>query len=171
MTYDFRMFACKPNEDPLVLARRESPEFSESAPDPANEARKHHLADALKRLHPYLMRFSFDYEKIAIFEGITVEQAGAKYRHIELTDSREGNGVRIIIFDDEVWLTAPYWHPATTAAEVFREIWSYLGLIEQEVRYASYDVQLERILDIDKDFDIAFQRYIRAVRYASRHFL
>jgi len=93
------MFARKPNEDPLALALRESPEFSESPPDPASEARKHHLADALKRLHPYLMRFHFNYEEIAIFEKITVEQASAKYRHIKLTDSREGKGVRITIFD------------------------------------------------------------------------
>lgn len=166
MTYDFRMFARQPNEDPLVLARRESPEFSESPPHPANEARKHHLADTLKRLYPYLMRFPFADEEIAISERIIIEQAGAESRHIELTDCRDGKGVRITIFDDEVWLTVPYWYPGTTAAEVFREIWSYLGLIEQEVRYVSYDAQLERILDIDKDFDMAFQRYIRAVHHS-----
>jgi hypothetical protein len=165
MSYDFRLFKQRVGEDPHFTAQRDLDEFPTSALDPQKEALKRRVADALIAHNPKLEIFQFGHEEIAKLEKITVEQARLKYRHLELNGPEEdGNGIQIMLFDDEASVTVPFWHEGDRAAETFREIWSYLEIISREAGYLIYDPQLDRILAPSLGFDDSLSCYSGAMR-------
>lgn len=170
MSYDFRLFKQRAGEDPHVTAQRDCEEFSATPPDPQKEALKRRIADALIAHNPKLEVFQFRYDEIAKFEKISVEEARLKYRHLELNGPEEScNGVQITLFDDEASITVPFWHEGEKAADTFREIWSYLEIINREAGYLAYDPQIDRIIDPSAGFDEASACYTgttRRIRHA-----
>jgi len=171
MSYDFKLFRRRAGEDPYVTAQRDSEEFDVSPPDPQKEALKRRVADALIAYNPKLEVFQFGYEEIAKFEKITVEQARLKYRHLELNGpDDDGNGIQIELFDDEAYVTVPFWHGGDKAANTFREIWSYLEIISREADYLIYDPQIDRILEPSAGFDDSLSRYSGAMRQVHETF-
>src|SRR5882757_1437519 len=132
MSYEFHLFAPRPGEDPLVTAQSKSDDLPSGSPDPATEAHKHRTAVALITLNFRLKHSPFDYEEMARFNRISVSDAQVRYRHIEMSGPGDGNGVQIVIFDDEVMISVPRWHAGKEAAQVFREIWSYFDLLARE---------------------------------------
>jgi hypothetical protein len=160
MSYDLKLFKPVAGEDPYVTAQRDSDEFAVSPLDPQKEALKRKVAEALIACNPKLEIFEFGYEEIAKFQKITVEEARLKYRHLELNGPDEdSNGIQITLFDDEASVTVPYWHEGDKAADTFREIWSYLEIINREAGYLVYDPQIDRVFDPATGFDDALQRY------------
>jgi len=164
MSYDFRAFRPKPGEDPLVTAESDA-ESEELAPiDPAKEASKRRVADALIAKNPTLEIFELDYEEIAKFEKISVEEARLRHRHLELNGPGEGgNGIQIALFDDEASISVPYWHSGDKANKTFQEIWEYLEIITRETGYLVYDPQFGRILNLSQDFAEVLSRYVGVV--------
>jgi hypothetical protein len=69
-----------------------------------------------------------------------------------------------MLFDDEASVTVPYWHQGPAARQVFEEIWSYLEIIEREGGFFTYDPQIERVLDLKRDFEAVFICYDRVGR-------
>ncbi|HIC87842.1 MAG TPA: hypothetical protein EYP04_00315 [Anaerolineae bacterium] len=165
MTYDLHAFRPTPGRDPIPVARRLLAEQEQGADinpgplDPAAERVKKRLADALRRAVPELQVFSFDFSLIAQAQGISIDEAKRRYRHLELNAPDDGSGIQIILYDDRAELHVPYWHGGEEAEEVFREVWTCLGTLQEERRYAIYDPQLDRILDLDADFDDVVARY------------
>lgn len=160
MSYEFHLFAACPGEDPLATAQGKTDDLPSNPPDPAIEAQKHRMAVAFITLNSRLRHAPFDHEALARFSGWSVADAHLRYRHIELTGPHDGNGVQILIFDDEILLSVPYWHTGREAAQVFREIWSYFDLVARETGHLTYDPQLDRVLDLNRDFARALRHYI-----------
>jgi hypothetical protein len=167
MSYDFRLFLPEPGVDPLVTAQDvredESLAVNPGAIVPAKEARKRSLAEALIQSDPDLTIFQFGFNQIAEFEGISIEEAKQRYRHFELNGRADGPGIQIMLFDDEASLTVPYWHKGQKATAVFAQIWGYLGVIQDVAGYKIYDPQLERIIDLATDLNVATDRYSKVV--------
>lgn len=170
MSYDFRLCLPQPGRTREEIATADAPEEGATAPVPAKEERKRRVAAALRARNPALTPFAFGIEEIAKFRKITVEEAKREYRHIELNGPDNGNGIQIMLFDDEASVTVPYWHQGAVARQVFEEIWSYLKIIEREGGFFTYDPQLGRVLDLGKDFRPALEAYDKVSRdMASRY--
>lgn len=161
MSYDFRLFPRRTGEDPLVTAQRDADEEDMEIflPDAEKEALKLKVASALMAFNPDLQPFQFEYDEITKMQGISIEEAKLKYRHIELNGPDKGNGIQIDIYDDEISLTVPFWHTAEKASTVFREIWGYLKIIQSESGYITYDLQLDSIVDLNVDFQRVLNVY------------
>jgi hypothetical protein len=169
MSYEFHLFAPRPGEDPLVTGQNKSDDLPSATPDPAVEAQKHRLAVALITLNFRLKHAPFDYEEMARFNNISVPEARALYRHIEMTGPADGNGVQILIFDDEVVISVPRWHVGKDAAQVFREVWSYFELLSRESGFVTYDPQFDRIVDLENDFGRVLRHYLMSVALVTTH--
>ena len=163
MSYDFYLFKPKTGVDPIEtvdeLFSEESEEINPALPQPEKEARKPSLADALIRLNPQLEVFPFDFQELARIDGISEDEAKIKYRHLELNGAENGNGIQITLNDVSTEITVPYWHSGEEAQKVFKEIWSYLELIENEAGFVTYDPQLEKILNLSTDLPEAIEVY------------
>jgi hypothetical protein len=168
MSYDLWSFPVASGEDPLVVAQRlQAAEEGESTPgdaDPAMEARKKALADAIIAQNPEMKPFALQYDQIAEMEKITVEEAKKRFRYIELDAGEGGNGIQITLYDVCATVTAPYWHQGEKAEVVFREMWEYLQILHKRGGFVTYDPQLERMLCLDRDLQDAVQRYAGVVR-------
>lgn len=163
MSYDLFLFRPKPNVDLLKtveqLYENESEEINPGLPTGENEKQKHALAQTLINLNPQLEIFKFGFKEIADMEGITEGEARVKFRHLELNSADNGNGVQITLFDDTAEVSVPYWHNGDAAIQVFEEIWSYLKILEVQGNFATYDPQIEQILNLEKDFSLVLETY------------
>ncbi len=165
MSYDFRLFKGRANEDALDIARANSDCFPMSLPDPQKEALKRKVADALIEQNSKLQVFQFDYEAVAKSQKISVEDARLKFRYLELNGPMENcTGIQITLYDDEAAVTVAFWHQGDKAASIFREIWNYLNIISREAGYLIYDPQLDRIVDPSAGFEDALACYAAAMR-------
>jgi hypothetical protein len=72
--------------------------------------------------------------------------------------------------DDEASVTVPFSHQGAAARRVFEEIWSYLEIIEREGGFFTYDLQVERVLDLQKDFEASLSFHDGVSREISDHF-
>ena len=167
MSYDFLCFRPRSGEDPLTTAHaieQEEEDIQARGPDELTEARKRALADALIAKNPALTPFALEYDQIAEFRGITVEEAKRKYTYIELDGPDDGPGIQITLYDEYATVTVPYWHTGAKAQEVFEEIWEYLRVIRDKAEFVIFDPQVERILDLDRDRECALATYLRVMR-------
>ena len=160
MSYDFRLCLPQAGRSREEIATAAEEDLGITDPVPAKEERKQRISAALIARNPMLEPFAFGFDQIAKLEKISVEDAKKKYRHIELNGPTEGsNGIQITLFDDEASVTVPYWHHGATARRVFEEIWTYLEIIEREGGFFTYDPQVERVLDLRKDFEASLDCY------------
>ncbi len=160
MSYDIRLFKPKPNEDPLVTAQREGDEQQPPAElDPVQEALKLRIITALTTTNLALHPLWPNYQDIAARENISIEAAKLKHRWVQLDERESKQGIQILLFDDEAFISVPYWHDGVQAEEVFQRIWKYLRVINRESGYAAYDPQLGILLDLSQDFSAALRLY------------
>ncbi len=128
------------------------------------EAMKEKIANALMLSNPRLERFMLDYEEIAKFEKISIDEARRKYTHIELNPPEGDNAIQITIETDHVSVTTPYWYEGDEARGVFKEISTYLRLIRKEAGYFVYDPQNEIVFDPETHVFDNLDEYERIVR-------
>jgi aminoglycoside 6'-N-acetyltransferase I len=140
-----------------------STDFPTTPPNPEAEALKRKVADALIAHNPRLQISHFPYEQIAHFEGISVEDTRRKYRHIELSGPEGGNGILIILRDDEATVTVPFWHEGPKAAETFQELWTYLEIVRKHTGYVLYDPRIGRMFEAGAGFDEVLALYNQIV--------
>jgi hypothetical protein len=168
MSYDFTLFLRQPGVEPLLTAQakqdEESEEINPGLPVAAKEARKRSIAAALKQADPALEVFPFDFEEIARFQNITVEEAKIHFRHMELNGPEGGPGIQITLSDDGASLTVPYWHKDKHAKAVFARIWEYLRVIQKVGGYQIYDPQMECIVDLASNLEDATKCYTDVVK-------
>ena len=153
MSYDFRLFRPMPGEDPLVTARSEVSGFASNKPTSTAKALNSKVTEAIVAHNPRLRRVSID-------------DTNNKLRYVEINSPEGGNGIQIHLFDAEAGVTIPYSHEGPTAAEVFREVWSYLEIIHREAGYLVYDSQAGRVFDPSAvgEQSAALASYVIAVR-------
>ena len=112
-------------------------------------------------MDPALQISEFDYEALAVSEGITVEAARARYRHLELT-AEDGTGIQLTLFDDTAAIQVPYSHTGRATKAVMAKVWNYLKLLKREAGYVAYDPQMGNVLDIASDYPKVVHGYASA---------
>ncbi len=153
MSYDIYTVKAKDIASAVDIVNRQSEaEETEVNPGPISEAveqQKRHLADALRRVHPALGEFNFDYATLAQSSGIDAAEARRRFRLIELTDDKLG--LQITIFDDHATATLAYWHKGKAARTAFDALFECVGVLCREAGYSAYDPQLDCLLDLSSD--------------------
>lgn len=161
MSYDLFAFPKIDGETPSETAARllSDPETCDENPaDPAIEALSKDIVDALRQEFPDLQPFQLDYERIAEFDKISVEQARARYRYVELNGSDEA-GMQITVHPDHTVITVPYWHKGDDARRVFAEIWHMVRTIQRTSGFVIFDSQHDRAISLDRDFNLVVESY------------
>jgi hypothetical protein len=164
MSYDLHMLEPRPGEDPVETLERLAAEEGSAAPEPAILERNRRMADSLLALNPAYSEFEFKYEAIAEQSGISVEEARARYRHIELMD--EG-GLQVILYDHHASINFPYWE-SLDPAKLLREIAGAAGVIADQTGWQLYDPQLEKFLDPARDAGEFAEMFAAGVAHVRR---
>jgi len=173
MSYDINLVRIPRGADPQTIVDAsivmdEDAELNPGEPDPAKEQTKRRLAAALQAINPVLQAFPFDYSDLARIQKVTEEEARRRFRHIELNGPQDGNGIQITLLDDTATITVPYWHQVERAQQAWREIWSYLEVMEGEGGFHAYDPQLERVLSLRTDFQRVLTKYGEGVGFTDK---
>jgi hypothetical protein len=141
----------KPEETIEAITERAERRADAGEGAEAFERRMRMLADALQAANPE-------------FEVSDVISGGG----LELNGPEDSNGIQIMLFDELAGVSVPYWHKGEKAYEVFREIWTYLRIIEEKAGDVTYDSQVGHVLDLDNDFDDVVGTYAPISRDLSR---
>jgi hypothetical protein len=97
--------------------------------------------------NPRLESFNFGYEEIANVQGINIDEAKKAFSHIELNTPEDDFATQIMIFDNYVAITVPYWYSGDESKEVFNMIQEYTKIVRKTAGYFVYDPQTEQVLD------------------------
>jgi len=145
MSYDFVLFRPESGADPRSIGGNDEGQIGPR--DPAVEALKRRVADALLAHDPTLSEQVFDYDEVAKVNKISVAAAYEQYRYVELTDLDGGSGTQITLFDDHASVTVPYWHEdnAVGRAQLAR-VWGYIDVLCDVSGYEVFDLQLDRMI-------------------------
>jgi hypothetical protein len=155
MSYDFMLFTPRPGVDPQVLFETDEEEAERGPRDPAIEAKKKKVIEALVTHDARLDLFKPNFDKIAKLHKISPAEAYDRMRHIEINDAaQKTSGIQITLFDDSAALTIPYWHKRDAAERVLRQAWGYIDIMCRECGYEVYDPQLGRVIDINSFDDV-----------------
>lgn len=119
MSYDFTLFRPKPGLNGQEAYEQYLQDWhlrKDEKPDAAGKEQIRLLAGKILAGAPHL----------DIFDGIepTIEGSGS---HIELTNLE--NGIQISIYEQEAFITMPYWHTQEEANTALKELWTYLRVI------------------------------------------
>jgi hypothetical protein len=163
MSYDLHLLRLSGSADALAEAQaivsKEEEEINPGPPVPEKEERKQNLAKLLIQENPSLERFQFGFAEIAKTYNWTDAEARTRFRHIELNGPDGSNGIQITLYDDKADITVPYWHQPEAAHSVFAEIWRYLEVLVHNGKFAVYDPQLDRLLNLASDQPEVLRRY------------
>lgn len=112
------------------------------------------ISKALMDFNPRLESFKFDHNEIAKLEGTTVDEAKEQFDHVELNTPDGDLATQIMIFDNNVSITIPYWYSGDKAKTVFNSVSEYTKIIRKTVGYFVYDPQTENVYDpLTNSFD------------------
>jgi hypothetical protein len=105
------------------------------------------IVKALTNYNPRLEAFDFDYGEIAKLTATTIEEAKNKFDYIEL-NTREGDiAVQLTVYDNHVYINAPYWYKGDDAKRLFQDIKSYIRIIRETAGYFVFDPQTGNVFD------------------------
>ena len=144
MSYDLYLFDLADSDDAEAAARRLD-ELNKSVFAGAGEGKhKERLAQALMEADRRYQKFEKDYQAIADFEGISLDEAMKRYDWLELNGPPDAKLAQITIHADFVVIE---WYSGTSEAEMTR----YLRLICRETGYAVFDPQSCKIMRFPND--------------------
>lgn len=154
MSYDFHLLPPRADADLRALARQEKDDDAFAPIDPKKEAVKERVAAALVARFPSLEVSHVGYGA----------KAPSGLRCLELNDmSVDSFGIQIELFDDEAFVTVPYWHTGAKAEACFRQIWDVMGVVCREAGYAVFDPQMDRALKDGENIGAALATYLEAM--------
>ena len=81
------------------------------------------------------------------------EDEEGRASHVELDAGERGTPVQISISGNQAGLSVAYGHTGEKARETFRDVWRYLEILQRETGYSTYDNQIGRKLDLERDFE------------------
>ena len=149
LSYDLYMFSPVPGEDPMDTLERLEEREEAAAPDAAIAERNRWIADALTGMNSNYTESEIKFDVIAEQAGISVEEARAKHRYIELMDD---NGFQITLSDDQASINFPYWD-SLDPKHLADEIAKASKLIGEATGWRLYDPQLDKFVDPVRDAD------------------
>lgn len=149
MSYDLYCYKSKAESPSVEEASQviETLEDSEERMDNTSPKMKNEVVTALIEANPRFEKFALEYDKIAEFENITVEEARSKYTYVELNLPEGDSAIQISVENDYVSITIPYWYENDKSTAVFEELHGYLKIIRQVAGYVVYDPQTEKVFD------------------------
>jgi hypothetical protein len=147
VSYDLYMLSPQPGEDPMETVERLEEREEAAAPDPVMAERNRRIADALIATNSNYTESEIKFDVIAEQNGISVEEARAKHRYIELM---EEGGLQITLSDDHAWINFPYWD-SLDPKHLADEIAKTSKVIGQPTGWKLYDPQLEKFTDPARD--------------------
>jgi hypothetical protein len=122
-------------------------EEEEGRSNRASSEIKEKIAAALIEHNPRLERFRFKYEEIAKATNISKEEAASKYQHIELNPPEGDLAIQLIIYEDHLLVTMPYWYAGNDAHQLFSSLSDYLAVIGRTAGLFTYDPQTDQAFD------------------------
>jgi hypothetical protein len=145
MSYDFVLFRPADGADPRGIGGDDD---GESGPrDPAAEALKRRIADALLAHDSALSEHIFDHDEVARVNKIPVAAAYERYRYIELSDIAGRSGTQITLFDQHAAVTVPYWHEDNAVGRAqLQRVWACIDVLCGVSGYEVFDLQLDRVI-------------------------
>jgi hypothetical protein len=169
MSYDIYCYKSKIGRPDLDEAHQAiESEESNTTTDLDIQQKKLDIAKALTDFNPKFKAFKFDYSEISRLQNITIEEAKARYNHIELNPPEEELFTQITIFDNNVSLTIPFWYSRDIAKLVFKNVTEYLKIIRSTAGYLVYDPQTEQVFDpLTSDFD-GLDIYIQTTEHVNK---
>jgi hypothetical protein len=143
MSYDLKMSKLPPETDlEMFLEAHETDSDLLNIPELTEAERSRFRAIALK-IASHGLGFR-------LFEGDRC------YLDLEnLTD-----GIQISFRTNAIFFMLPYWYKGEQAQTIFKKIWKYVAIIQDETGYIAYDQQLGRVLDLATDFDDVVRIYL-----------
>lgn len=119
-----------------------------------NPATKLAIVQALTAYNPKLEANDFHYGDITKLSVSTIEQEKNKFDHIEINHPDDDPSLRIIIYDNHVFITAPYGTRGQKAEQLFEYIKAYIKIIRETAGYFISDPQTGKVYDLaDTKFD------------------
>ena len=124
---------------------------------------KERVVAALMQHNPRLERFQFDYRAIAEADNIPEAEARTKYRHVELNPPEGDLAIQLVVYDDHVFVTIPYWYGRDTD-RVFSSILGYLHSVRKTAEYFVYDPQTDKAFDPESTSVLDHSEYDRVMK-------
>jgi hypothetical protein len=143
LSYDLYLLDPEPGVEPYEQLERLDAEELSASPDPAIQGRNRRLVEALRDADPRYEESQLNYDVLAEQQGISVDEAKARNRSIQLTAE---DGLEINLYDHHADITFPYWE-SLDAEALTRDIASASSVIATETGWKLYDPQLERVID------------------------
>jgi hypothetical protein len=164
VSYDLYMFSPEPGEEPMATLERLEEREQAATPDPGIAERNRRIADALLAMNSDYTESVLDFHVLAEQGGISVKEARARHRYIELTDE---NGLQIELSDHQASFNFPYWDSLDPKhlAEGIAEASNVIG---DETGWRLYDPQLEKFIDPRRDADEFAEAFGVGVRHLDR---
>jgi hypothetical protein len=106
LSYDLYMFSPEPGEEPVDTLERLEEREEAAGPDAAIAERNRRIADALIGMNSNYTESEIKFDVIAEQAGISLEEARAKHRYIQLMDE---SGLQVTLSDDQASINIPYW--------------------------------------------------------------
>lgn len=148
MSYDIYCYKSShdtPNEDEAnAVIEADIEKWSKKDMNPATKLA---IVKALKAFNPKLEIFDFDYGEIAELTVAIIEENDSKFHHIEINHPEGEPAVQLVVYDNHVFLTAPYLHVGSDANQLFQYIRSYIKIIRETAGYFVYDPQTGTVFD------------------------
>ena len=139
MSYDLDLFRPQANQNPIVTIQQVAL-LHDSARTPINQATARHL----QRDNPNL--------QIKISDDV-----------IQVMDDVEG--IRVTLYAHSARVSIPLWFTEETIIEIaFQTAREYIRTIISHTGYSVYDLQLNRIVNIERDLDDMIAAYKQTLR-------
>jgi hypothetical protein len=159
MSYAFHLLTPPDGGDIRASARAAMDDGAFVPLDPAKEAMKMRIAEALVARYPALEVSREGYER----------GAPSRMRCFEVNDLGDDSfGVQIQLFDDEAVLTVPFWHAGAKASACFAQVWDLLRIVCGVAGYVVFDRQMDRALANGESAEAALAAYTTAATRATR---
>ena len=149
VSYDLYMLSPQPGEDPMETVERLEEREEAAAPDSVIAERNRRIADALIATNSNYTESEIKFDVIAEQSGISVEEARAKHRYIELFDE---DGFQITLSDEQASINFPY-RESLDPKRLAEEIAKASNVIREATGWQLYDPQLEKFIDPVRDAD------------------
>ena len=155
MSYDIYLYKSKtgiPNEDEAdSVIETDMDKWAEKE---INSHTKLSIVKALTEYDPKLEAFDFQYGKIAKLSVEIIDEERNKFDHIEINKSDGDFVVTIIVYNNHVFITTPYFHTGANAQELFKGINNYIRIIRETADYFVFDPQTGQTFDpAENNFD------------------
>ncbi|PSK90868.1 hypothetical protein [Taibaiella chishuiensis] len=104
---------------------------------------KKELANKILELNSGLYILRHDYDEIASYQGISTEEARARFDFIQIHSQETIPGISMILFDTIITVDIPFKSFGQNHDDILIKVKQYLKLILKETGYFAFDAEAE----------------------------